>query len=151
MAGRGFSPKDPSKKIDPRDRSGKTGASLTQDGQLRGPDLPNGVLPGNEDWHPRTMDWWLTWRQSAQAQTFTETDWDFLVDTALLHHTMWSKGKWEFAAEVRLRAAKFGATPEDRARLRMTVDTNRTAAKDGSGNVGRVARPRFKVVGGDDA
>jgi hypothetical protein len=32
---------------------------------------------------------------------------------------MWSKGQWTLAAEVRLRVAKFGATPEDRARLRM--------------------------------
>jgi len=29
----------------------------------------------------------------------------------------------EFAAELRLRPAKFGATPEDRMRLRLTVQT----------------------------
>ncbi|MEU3986194.1 hypothetical protein AB0F77_40065 [Streptomyces sp. NPDC026672] len=39
-----------------------------------------------------------------------------------MHHTMWAKGRWEFASEVRLRAAKFGATPEDRARLKLKVD-----------------------------
>jgi hypothetical protein len=33
------------------------------------------------------------------------------------------KARWEFAAELRLRAAKFGATPEDRMRLRLTVQT----------------------------
>lgn len=59
------------------------------------------------------------WRRSAQAETFTETDWSFLLDTALMHHAMWSKGQWTLAAEVRLRVAKYGATPEDRARLRM--------------------------------
>jgi hypothetical protein len=59
------------------------------------------------------------WRRSAQAETFTESDWSFLLDTALMHHAMWSKGQWTLAAEVRLRVAKFGATPEDRARLRM--------------------------------
>jgi hypothetical protein len=37
-----------------------------------------------------------------------------------MHHAMWSKGQWTLAAEVRLRVAKFGATPEDRARLRIT-------------------------------
>jgi hypothetical protein len=88
--------------------------------ELRGPDLPTDVL--DEPWHSRTAAWWLTWRRSAQAQTFIETDWDFLLDTALMHHTMWSKGRWEFAAELRLRAAKMGATPEDRMRLKMHID-----------------------------
>ncbi|MFD7776674.1 hypothetical protein [Streptomyces sp. NPDC059753] len=69
-----------------------------------------------------TQLWWDSWRSSAQAQTFVQTDWLFLIDTALMHHTMWAKGRWEFASEVRLRAAKFGATPEDRARLKLKVD-----------------------------
>ncbi len=54
------------------------------------------------------------------AAVFIETDWAFLLDTALLHHRLWESGKGD-AAEIRLRAAKFGATVEDRARLRMTV------------------------------
>lgn len=76
-------------------------------------------LPDDIDWHPRTLDWWKMWADSAQAENFTATDWSFLLDTALMHHAMWSKGQWTLAAEVRLRVAKFGATPEDRARLRM--------------------------------
>jgi hypothetical protein len=70
-------------------------------------------------WHPRTRSWWATWADSPQADAFTATDWSFLLDTALMHHVMWSKSQWTLAAEVRLRVAKFGATPEDRARLRM--------------------------------
>jgi hypothetical protein len=76
-------------------------------------------LPDEIDWHPRTVAWWEMWKRSAQAENFTESDWSFLLDTALMHHAMWSKGQWTLAAEVRLRVAKFGATPEDRARLRM--------------------------------
>jgi hypothetical protein len=96
---------------------------VEDDGELRGPLLPEGVLPDDEDWHPRTRQWWETWRRSAQAQVFIETDWDFLLDTALLHHVMWTKGRWEFASEVRLRAAKYGATPEDRMRLKLKIET----------------------------
>jgi hypothetical protein len=92
------------------------------DGEIRGRELPEGVLD-NESWHPRTVQWWETWRRSAQAQMFTDTDWEFLLDTALMHHTMWAKQKWEFAAELRLRSAKFGATPEDRMRLRLSIET----------------------------
>lgn len=35
----------------------------------------------------------------------------------MLHHAFWADGRLELAAELRLRQAKFGATPEDRARL----------------------------------
>ena len=52
----------------------------------------------------------------------SEPDWFFLLDTALIHHNMWMNGRWEFASEVRLRVAKFGATPEDRMRLRQEIE-----------------------------
>jgi hypothetical protein len=62
-----------------------------------------------------------------------------------MHHTMWSKGRWEFAAELRLRAAKFGATPEDRARLKIEVTEPKPAAvakpaADASGRRDRLLR-----------
>lgn len=125
MAGRGPAPKDPARRR--RRNATEPLTTLTPDDELRGPELPAGVLGEDEDgqsndWHPMTKLWWTSWRTSAQAQTFTDTDWLFLIDTALMHHTMWAKGRWEFASEVRLRAAKFGATPEDRARLKLKVD-----------------------------
>lgn len=58
------------------------------------------------------------WRASPQAEHFSSTDWDFLLDTALIHARLWS-GESSAATELRLRVAKFGATPEDRSRLRM--------------------------------
>jgi len=120
MAGRGPAPKDPAKRR--RRNATEPETVIVNDGELRGPELPEGILPDDADWHPRTLQWWQTWRESPQASTFIDTDWDFLLDTALLHHVMWTKGRWEFASEVRLRAAKYGATPEDRARLKLKVD-----------------------------
>ena len=118
MPGRGPAPKDPAAR---RRRNLQPAPTVltTADEGVRGPALPDDAI--DEPWHPRTLAWWDTWRRSPQAQAFTTTDWDFLIDTALMHHTMWSKGRWEFASELRLRAAKFGATPEDRMRLRMQV------------------------------
>lgn len=120
MAGRGPAPKDPSRR---RRTNGanESRVEISPDDELRGPELPADVLPDGAEWHPRTLRWWEVWRTSPQAQTFIDTDWDFLIDTALLHHVMWTKGRWEFASEVRLRAAKYGATPEDRARLKLDV------------------------------
>lgn len=121
MAGRGPAPKDPATRRR-RNADPVPTQALTSDDELRGPDLPSDALPEGETWHSRTLAWWNTWRRSPQAQTFTATDWDFLIDTALMHHTMWLRGRWEFASELRLRAGKFGATPEDRMRLRLQVD-----------------------------
>ena len=124
MAGRGPAPKDPSERV--RRNVTEPATVVTDDGELRGPELPE---MDDDPWHPRTLAWWETWRRSPQAQRFVATDWDFLIDTALMHHTMWSKNKWEFAAELRLRAAKFGATPEDRARLKIEIDSPGAARK----------------------
>jgi len=141
MAGRGPAPKDPTTRVR-RNADPKPATVVAQDDELRGPNLPDDALPDAELWHPRTMSWWDTWRRSAQAQTFTATDWDFLIDTALMHHTMWSKGRWEFASELRLRAAKFGATPEDRARLRMQVTPQPAAPAAEEKPASRYARLR---------
>lgn len=128
MAGRGMAPKGTrSRARDSKARDAEL-QKLEADGELRGPGLPEGVLPDGESWHARTRAWWETWRRSPMAQTWLDTDWDFLLDTALLHHVMWTRGKWEFASEVRLRAAKYGATPEDRMRLKLKVETPQGAA-----------------------
>jgi hypothetical protein len=149
VAGHGPAPKDPAKRRR-RNAEPKAKDTLVSDGEIRGPELPEGVLE-DESWHPRTVQWWETWRRSAQSQTFTDTDWDFLLDTALMHHTMWSRQKWEFAAELRLRAAKFGATPEDRLRLRMEIETpgsgRPTAPKPDASSVTDITSRRARLTG----
>ena len=116
MPGRGPAPKR--ERVRPNDTARREAefTKVAADGELRGPELPDAV------WHERTLAWWDTWRRSAQAQTFTETDWSFLLDTALLHNELWS-GNPGVAAELRLRVAKFGASPEDRLRLKLDIDT----------------------------
>lgn len=113
MAGKGFAPKDPSQlrrrnKVPPV-------TVLVADGKVYGPELPDSF-----DWPAATVKWWQVWRTSAQAPKFTDTDWSFLIDTAVLHAEFWL-GNRSVAGELRLRAAKFGATPEDRARLKISV------------------------------
>lgn len=113
MAGRGPAPKDPSQR-----RRRNTPAPVevvTPDGEQHGPPLPD-----THDWPKATLDWWETWRTCALASKFTDTDWSFLLDTAVLHADFWL-GNRSVASELRLRAAKFGATPEDRARLKIEV------------------------------
>lgn len=114
MAGRGPAPKDPATRRR-RNADPVPSTVLAADEAVRGPELPVGF-----DWPAPTCRWWETWRRSPMAQTFTDTDWDFLLDTALLHAELWA-GNGAVASELRLRVAKFGATPEDRARLRVQI------------------------------
>lgn len=100
--------------------------SLVSDGKLRGPVLPRNVLKKKdgtaEAWHPMTVKWWNNWRKSPQAiRMMTGPDWDFMLDTALMHHEMWITRRFELAGEIRLRVQQFGATPEARARLRLEI------------------------------
>lgn len=101
-------------------------------------------------WHPRTHAWWEAWRAAPQAKKmFTDPDWDFLLDTAVLHHAMWHLGETRHAAEIRLRVAKFGATYEDRQRLAMTVDEpaqKYTSASSKAGNVTNISDRKKRLV-----
>jgi hypothetical protein len=138
MAGRGPAPKDYASRD--RDQARRHASTpIVADGELRGFDLPP---LDDAEWHPATVQWWATWRSSAQATTFTPTDWSFLLDTALLHDALWH-GRPDAAGELRLRVAKFGATPEDRARLKMEVTTPPARGLASVSAISRDPRDRF--------
>lgn len=115
MPGRGPIPK-------PKDRRANR---VTKDGPITvvphepatQPELPK-RMPNGEPWPQITRSWWRMWGRSPLSVGFTENDWAELRDTAVLHGQFWS-GKTSVAAELRLRVANFGATPSDRARLRI--------------------------------
>ena len=128
-------------------KSGESSKMLRSDSAVGGYPLPEGVLPNGETWHPVTLKWWDRWRHSPQAALMvTEVDWDFLLDTALIHHTMWTKGRWEFANEVRMRTAQFGATPAARRALKMEIEVPQpfSVGKPDAGNVTRMDEARKK-------
>jgi len=122
MAGRGPAPKAERSRPNDTARRKAEFTKVTDDGQVRGPDLPDFA------WHERTVAWYETWRRSPMAATFIDADWDFLIDTAMLHTEMWN-GSPGLAAEIRLRVGKLAGTPEDRMRLRLEVEKEATEAK----------------------
>lgn len=161
MAGRGPAPKDPSKRrrtnadpipttvLQPEPVAVEPAGESADEVVLRGPALPDDMI-----WHPRTQAWWATWRASPQAQVFTATDWDFLIDTAILH-TALCGGNVKAAAELRLRVAKFGATPEDRQRLRMQMGGEDSPPAGRPKPEGKAAKPgsrysHLRVVAGKE-
>lgn len=104
------------------------------DGKIRGP-----VLPRGRKWCVETKAWWHSWRKSPQSMLMTETDWEEMLVTALLHNMMWAQSDPDYtdsgrpkngavsatqlASEIRQRVGKMGATYEDRKKLRMAVET----------------------------
>lgn len=82
------------------------------------PDLPV-KAPMEVPWCAHTKAWWAMWKDSPLSTDFTDNDWSELMDAAILHNRLWTFGDLRSAAELRLRVSKFGATPEDRAKLRI--------------------------------
>lgn len=115
MAGRGFPPKDPSTRAR-RNKDPQPLRVLHEEPAIQ-PDLPP-ATPDGDPWPALTREWWAMWKASALSEEFTASDWSYLLDTAILHARLWS-GSTSVAAELRLRVAQFGATPADRARLRI--------------------------------
>lgn len=121
MAGVGPPPKDPKRRA--RANKDPVAQTVLRFEQAEAPELPDFRVERDGElvefvWPERTREWWVTWVASPQAEHFSSTDWEFLLDTALIHAKVWS-GDLSAAPELRLRVAKFGATMEDRARLRM--------------------------------
>ena len=126
MAGNGPAPKDPNRRA--RRNAAPNALRVVIAAPTEQPDLPSfdvvvkidGEMVTTEFvWPERTREWWRMWGESPLSDDFTQTDWDFLLDTAVLHQALWHYGDMSVIAELRLRVAKFGATLEDRARLKM--------------------------------
>jgi len=114
MAGRGPAPKDP------RDRARRNSSGIPmrfiESDPAPQPDLP-ATMPDGSDWPEQTRQWWAMWGSNPRTVDYHSTDWAMLLDTAVIHARFWL-GDSFVAGELRLRVAKHGATPPDRARLR---------------------------------
>lgn len=122
---RGSAPKDPRTRA--RRNKDERPFSFVEVERVPQPDLPDDIEIGQDDlgvpvykeWPAVTRRWWARWGRSPMSATFTEDDWDELLMAAFLHADFWQTGDVRKATELRNRTAKFGATPEDRARLRV--------------------------------
>lgn len=140
---------------------------IRSDGKLGGfdlRDLPEDFLPLKpkstwmdeetpewEQWHPATLRWWDNWRASPQAsRMLTDPDWDYMLDTALMHHVSWMSGgrNSERFAEIRIRVANFGATYADRLKLRLEVESPEDfPVGNANGNVTDIKDRRKRLTG----
>lgn len=75
-----------------------------------------------------TINWWNSWVNSPLNDGFTEHDWNYLLEVSIIHAQFWLDiDRMKCASELRQRMSNFGATPADRARLRIITVTADTA------------------------
>jgi len=122
--------------------------------------LVSGALTGRE--LPKSLGittagarrFWRTWSNSPQTAGWAETDWAELEITTRLVDGLYG-GDLKLAGEIRQRVAKWGATVEDRARLRMSIDEDQ--APDDQAGPSPAADPSadldaelYRLLNGDD-
>ncbi|WP_220234491.1 hypothetical protein [Brachybacterium alimentarium] len=115
------------------------------------PALPK-ERPGGLPWPKLTREWWARWAEEPMAREFSGPDWAFLMDTALLHAAVWADGEVKLLGELRLRTAKYGVTPEDRARLRIQYSSADAAEErlEQSGAGARARRGQIRALKPDE-
>lgn len=155
MAGRGPAPKPADKRA--RRNSDPQALRVIEAKPTEQPNLPTLWIKQDDevvkvDWPVVTREWWQMWADSPLSAEFTDTDWSELRDTARLHALFWMGDK-SVASELRLRVAKFGATPEDRARLRIQfAQADEAEEKPKGRKSGATSRyAGLKSVGGSNA
>jgi len=142
MPGRGPLPKSADRRV--RTNRDPIGTRIIEAPPAAKQRLPRDLLADEEEWHPATIRWWNRWGKSPLSDTWTLVDWSELEACALLHHEFVKRRTFALAAEIRLRMQKFGATPEDRARLRVVfADADERDAKRPAAAVGSASRERF--------
>jgi hypothetical protein len=151
MAGRGPAPK-------PADKRARRNADVVQLRVVQALPAAKPVLPefeversykidGNVHtemvpfvWPEPTVAWWSMLDAHPLKGEFTDLDWSYLLDTAMLHAEYW-RGHTRHAGELRLREAKYGFTPEDRLRLRLQFAQTASAEVDVSRKVSTARNP----------
>ena len=148
VAGRGPAPKPADQRV--RRNADPTALRIVESDPVAQPPLPE-VMPDGEGWPEQTVLWWRMWGEDPLSAEFRATDWSELMDTAVIHGRYWA-GETKLAGELRLRTGKFGATAEDRARLRIQfaaaqeADDKRGRSSSGSGSSSRSRRGPLKAV-----
>jgi len=124
MAGRGPAPK-PADQRRHRIKDAVATTNLVDDGALLGPDLVK--LTGRKTWPVQIQNWYKIWRQSPQAKSFIDTDWQRLGMVAYLLEQYYQEPKSTLMSEIRLNEERLGATVVDRQRARMQIETKEKA------------------------
>lgn len=87
--------------------------------ELTGQRVKAPVLRNGDRYSQETLDWWMTWINSPQAEAFLATDWERLQMLAVLVNDYYLKPTVGKMAEIRQNETLLGATVLDRKKTLM--------------------------------
>lgn len=73
------------------------------------PPLPDGI-----EWGDRTAAWWESLASIPGTDAWTDADWQYAMDTALIHRAVWQDGDLTQLKELRMREQSMGISPAAR-------------------------------------
>lgn len=124
MTFKGVAPKDDDDRVR-RNLPTFAKVPMEWDGQVRGPKLPT-----RYPWCLATLQWWEEFRRSPQSMVCVESDWSYLVDTALIYDRLWSNPQslsvaelGKLANELRIRMGNYGDTWTNRKKDRIEIQS----------------------------
>ena len=65
------------------------------------------ALPDGFPWPDRTREWWAVLRTAPFADVAQATDWEFLLDTALIHSDVWGNWNIDRVGELAARVSRY--------------------------------------------
>jgi hypothetical protein len=110
------------------------------------PELPEGI-----EWPVQTKAWWNALPSIPGSDSWLDADWQYLLDTALIHADIWGSGNFDRLPELSSRLKSFGVTPDARRQIaqaevkvehRVTVLEEIAERRRGKSNGGSQRRSR---------
>lgn len=63
-------------------------------------------------WAPETIEWFEHWRSSPRTDNWDALQWQYLMDTAVVHSCVWGSQDYSMLGELRTRESYMGLTFE---------------------------------------
>lgn len=76
------------------------------------PQLPDGI-----EWPEATVRWWEHLASTPGADSWTEADWDNLMNAALIHADIWGSGNFASVPILNKLLQDYGITPAARSQI----------------------------------
>jgi hypothetical protein len=67
-------------------------------------------LPEDIPFPDETVKWFESWRNSSRSDDWDELQWQYLIDTALVHSAVWGSQDFSMLGELHKRLAYMGLT-----------------------------------------
>lgn len=67
-------------------------------------------LPDTVDWPQETIAWFESWRESPRTDGWDAQQWNYLIETAIVHAEIFSSMNFAMLGELRARESYMGVT-----------------------------------------